>query len=117
MYAGSRYFPPCANAPVLAAEFLDGLFQDLLHGIWDILTLPAAEIRAVILNGQLVARHHATLSPIRYGKAVHELGNGLRCFARALDDFDRTSAFSPQATTKGAAMIVPASPALGTTCA
>ena len=54
--------PGAMHADRFAAERRDGFFERLLHGIAVGLILPADKIRAVIFDGQLVARH-GSVSP------------------------------------------------------
>src|SRR5690606_1511626 len=51
-----------------AAKTFDAGFDDMLHGEAVRLRLPADERRAVIFDGELVARHQARLSPGLSGK-------------------------------------------------
>src|ERR1051325_1584900 len=52
---------------LLAAEGFDGDGQRALHGFLVGLDLPAGKRRAIILNGELVARHYATFAPALTG--------------------------------------------------
>ena len=61
------------DGDALAGEFQDRLFQRALHRRPIVLPLPADKRRAVIFEGEAIARHQTTTVPRGSGKAAQQI--------------------------------------------